>query len=195
MESRKTRGVITTMLIFLMMFGLWVAAQKELQEADTWQQSQERKALRTKLPEVAPVQTDQIGIIPDDVPEMTPEQIAEEMYWDSIELLAICVEAEAGNQGPVGKRLVTDVILNRVDDDSGIWPNTISEVIAQPYQFTSYYDGGMDNIWEVSSETYETVLVELEQRSYPGIYYFREGAWPEYGSRWKKVGDHYFNTR
>ena len=195
MESRKTRGVITAMLILLMLLGLWVAAQKELQKADAEQQSQERKALRTELPEVASVQPDQIGVIPNDVPEMTPEQIAEEMYWDSIELLAICVEAEAGNQGLVGKRLVTDVILNRVDDDCGIWPNTISEVIAQPHQFTSYWDGGMDNIWEVSEETYETVLVELEQRSYPGIYYFREGTWPEYGSRWKKVGDHYFSTR
>ena len=193
MEDRKIK---VTIVIFLMLLLLgWTSAQKDRQEADAGQQSQERKALRIELPEAVPIQAGQIGSIPDDVQEMTSEQIEEEMYWDSIELLAICVEAEAGNQGPVGKRLVTDVILNRVDDDSGIWPNTISEVIAQPYQFTSYYDGGMDNIWEVSSETYETVLVELEQRSYPGIYYFREGAWPEYGRRWKKVGDHYFNTR
>ena len=63
----------------------------------------------------------------------TEEEIAEEEYWDSLELLAICVEAEAGNQGLEGKRMVVDVILNRVDDPD--WPGTIEEVISQPVQF------------------------------------------------------------
>ena len=49
--------------------------------------------------------------------------------YDSIDLLAKCVEAEAGNQGLYGKQLVVDVILNRVDSDS--FPNTIEEVIKQ----------------------------------------------------------------
>lgn len=158
-------------------------------------EDEKKNAARTESLEVAPVQPDQIGIMPDDVPEMTPEQIAEEMYWDSVELLAICVEAEAGNQGIEGKRLVVDVILNRVDDRTGTWPDTIPEVIAQMNQFTSYWDGGMEGVWETSEETYEAVLMELEQRSYPGLCYFREGDWPEYGHRWRKVGDHYFSTK
>lgn len=32
-----------------------------------------------------------------ELPYETPEEIAEEEYWDSLELLALCVEAEAGN--------------------------------------------------------------------------------------------------
>ena len=34
------------------------------------------------------------------------QDIAEEIYFDSLEYLACCVEAEAGNQGLLGKRMV-----------------------------------------------------------------------------------------
>ena len=47
---------------------------------------------------------------------MTPEEIEEEEKADELELMAICVEAEAGNQSLTGKRMVADVILNRVDN-------------------------------------------------------------------------------
>lgn len=131
---------------------------------------------------VAPVQPD-------------PADIDEEEYWDSLELLAICVEAEAGNQGWQGKRLVADVILNRVEDKTGQWPDTITGVISQKNQFTSFWDGNMAGIWEPSEETYQAVRMEVEQRAYPGIYYFREGEWPGYGTPWEKVGAHYFSTK
>lgn len=127
--------------------------------------------------------------------EMTPEQLAEESYYDDLELLAICVEAEAGNQGLEGKRLVVDVVLNRVDDDTGTWGNTIREVITEPGKFSSYWDGGMEKIQEASEETYRAVQMETAERGYPGIYYFREGGWSEYGTPWKKVGNHYFSGK
>lgn len=127
---------------------------------------------------------------------ITPEESAEdlelEQYYDSLELLACCVEAEAGNQGLTGKRLVVDVVLNRVDDRD--FPNTIWDVITQPYHFTSYWDGAMDRA-EPTEETFEAVRMELEQRSYPGIYYFASGGWPEYGTPWRQVGDHYFSGK
>lgn len=78
--------------------------------------------------------------------EVSEEELEEEMYYDSLELLAVCVEAEAGNQGLDGKRMVVDVILNRVDAPG--WPDTVEEVITQPYAFSSYWDGGMDRVWD-----------------------------------------------
>lgn len=125
--------------------------------------------------------------------EMTEEEILEEMMCDELEELAICVEAEAGNQDLQGKRLVACVILNRVEDDD--WPDTIHGVISQPYQMSSYWDGGMDRVDSPSEETYEAVALELEERSYPGIYYFTAGGYSEYGTPWRKVGDHYFSTK
>jgi spore germination cell wall hydrolase CwlJ-like protein len=55
----------------------------------------------------------------------TPETLALEDYYDQLELLALCVEAEAGNQDQMGKRLVVDVILNRVDSPN--YPNDTAE--------------------------------------------------------------------
>lgn len=124
---------------------------------------------------------------------VSQEEIAEEAYYDSLELLAICVEAEAGNQDLEGKRMVVDVILNRVDSED--WPDTIPEVIMQPYQFSSYWDGGMNSVLEPSEETFQAVQMELESRSWPGLYYFTSDGWSRYGQPWQKEGDHYFSTK
>lgn len=123
------------------------------------------------------------------VTEMTQEMIDEEMYYDSLELLATCVEAEAANQGLEGKRLVAAVILNRVDSPE--FPDNITDVITQPYHFTSYWDGAMARA-EPTQETFQAVQMELEHRSNTEILYFTAGEWPSYGTHWKQVGDHYF---
>ena len=121
------------------------------------------------------------------------DELAEELYCDSLELLAICVQAEAGNQPLIGRRMVADVILNRVDDPD--WPDTIEGVITQRNQFTSYWDGGMDKVREPDELTIKAVQMELNQRSWPGLYYFTAGGYGKYGTPWKKVGDHYFCTK
>ena len=117
----------------------------------------------------------------------------DELYCDSLELIAICVQAEAGNQSLTGRRMVADVILNRVDDPD--FPDTIEGVIAQRNQFTSYWDGSMDRVYEPDKLTIRAVQMELEQRSYPGLIYFRTGRYSRYGTPWRKVGDHYFSTK
>ena len=90
-------------------------------------------------------------------------------YAAELEILARCVEAEAGNQSIDVKRAVVSVILNRVDDED--WPDTISEVIAEPYEFATYWNGRMDEVTPATS-TYEAISQEMETRSYPGLYYF-----------------------
>lgn len=124
--------------------------------------------------------------------EPTPEELEEEYYFDSLELLACCVEAEAGNQDLLGKRMVASVILNRVDDED--WPDTIVEVITKPYEFTTWWDGAIERA-EPTEETYEAIRLEMEERSYPGLFYFCSTGYSEYGTPWKKVGDHYFSTK
>lgn len=119
--------------------------------------------------------------------------LEDELYCDSLELIAICVQAEAGNQSLTGRRMVADVILNRVDDPD--FPDTIEGVITQRNQFTSYWDGGMDRVYEPDKLTIRAVQMELEHRSYPGLIYFRTGRYSRYGTPWRKVGDHYFSTK
>lgn len=168
---------------------LWIAFQKS---SKTDQQQVVKKTAQIQEKQIiAPVQPMESHVIY----IMSEEELEQEAYYDSLELMAICIEAEAGNQGLEGKRLVADVILNRVDDKTGEWENSIEGVITQLNQFASYWDGNMESIYEPSEETYKAIRIELQQRSYLGIYYFREGTWPEYGTRWKKVGDHYFSGK
>lgn len=51
-------------------------------------------------------------------------------------LLALCIWREARGETPRGRRLVGQVIVNRVCDKR--WPNTVEGVILQPWQFSSF---------------------------------------------------------
>lgn len=116
----------------------------------------------------------------------------EDDYYNSVELMAKVIEAEAGNQNLLGKRMVADVILNRVRDED--FPDTIVDVIFQENAF-SVINNGMYEQVEVSEETWSAVWMELKEVSYPGLFYFCSAGFPEYGTPWDKIGDHYFNTK
>lgn len=51
-------------------------------------------------------------------------------------VLALCVWREARGESPKGKRLVAQVIENRVQSER--WPDTYVAVITQPWQFSSF---------------------------------------------------------
>jgi len=108
----------------------------------------------------------------------------------SLEMLATCVEAEAGNQDIFGKRLVVDVILNRVDSDR--FPNDIESVISQKYHFSTFWNGEMDKISKPSKETLDAIKAELEHRIDDEILFFTSGQYNKYCTPAYKYGNHYF---
>lgn len=111
--------------------------------------------------------------------------------WEERELAQL-VEAEAGTQGSYGKRLVADVVLNRVD--SRIFPNSIHEVIFDPYQFSVIFDGRFDAMaTSVSEESLKAVRTEMiGPRLDYGILYFNSGSYCMNGSgAWRHL-DHWF---
>ena len=118
-------------------------------------------------------------------------EISEEIYYDSLEYLACLVEAEAGNQDELGKRLVVDVVLNRVDSDE--FPDNIYDVINQKNQFESVLNGKINEI-SPSDDTYEIVRSEFEDRLNYDVLFFRSGKYHEFGKKLFKQQDHYFNT-
>ena len=61
-----------------------------------------------------------------------------------VELLCKLVQHEAGNQDYYGKQLVVCVVVNRVL--SPLFPNTISEVVFSPNQFTPI---SYSNFWDI----------------------------------------------
>lgn len=123
---------------------------------------------------------------------MTEEEITEERYWDELELLAKVVEAEAGNQDLTGKRLVVDVVLNRVD--SPLFPDTITEVLEQPGQFTTMSNGAVEDAgWHMQEEDYTAVMLEVSgERLDYDIYFFTAGEYNEGCTPAYIHGDHYF---
>lgn len=125
------------------------------------------------------------------IPEQVEEQQAEaetEEDPDWIEYMAKCVEAEAGNQGYYGKRLVADVILNRVDSDR--FPDDVRSVIIQRGQF-AVYPHAMSRVTP-TEETYEAIRAELAERTDEQILFFTAGSYNKYCIPAYKYGDHYF---
>jgi len=126
-----------------------------------------------------------------EVVQVIREEETEEVLMDDLELLAQLVQAEAGNQDMIGKRLVVDVVLNRVDSES--FPNTIREVIFQPYQFSSVTDGGLERAgYRMTEEDYEAVRLELVKRLDEEITFFTAGAYNGYCEPCYQHGAHYF---
>lgn len=107
-----------------------------------------------------------------------------ELTEPEIELLARLVHAEAGNQDPIGKRLVADVILNRIDSDR--FPDNLTDVVTAAGQFTepatSYTDSDMD-----------AVKQELGGRLDENVLYFRTGYYHKHGTPAYQHGAHYFS--
>ena len=118
------------------------------------------------------------------------EENWDEDFCDSLEILAQCVEAEAGNQDLKGKRLVCDVILNRVDSDR--FPDDIEAVISQKYHFSTYWDGTMSRIVP-SEETFKAVQMEIYGERLDGnILFFTAENYNTYCVPGYTYGDHYF---
>lgn len=121
----------------------------------------------------------------------TESDLEEEEHMDNLELLAQLVEAEAGNQDQVGKRLVVDVVLNRVDSPN--FPNTISEVIYQPNQFSCVKDGGLERAgYRMTEDDYYIVSDELFDRLDYEVAFFTGGGYSEYCEPCYQHGAHYF---
>ncbi len=130
-----------------------------------YNQSQE-KEITPAEPELTPTAVP----TPTTVPTPTPEPAAEPAYVygqvaldeKNYQILLRIVEAEAAGEGIEGKKLVANVILNRVCHAS--FPNTVEEVVFQKSgghaQFSPTIDGRFESV-QISNETVEAVDMVL----------------------------------
>lgn len=104
--------------------------------------------------------TNEVIVKQDVVPRTHDVQMnAIEITYDEAQLLLKVAQAEAGNQGSDGMWLVMSVILNRVD--SSDFPDSITEVVTQKYQFSTVLNGSIDKV-EISPECHEA-LARIER--------------------------------
>lgn len=197
--SNKTRWLLVSLMIGCVLGAL--AGVGHIRSVKNWEKvesewvKEQIAADRAYEAEVAAErerweQMEQAESIP--VTDLTEEDIKEMDYWGELELLAAVVEAEAGNQDMIGKRLVVDVVLNRVD--SPLFPDTITEVLEQPGQFTTMWNGAVEDAgYHMQQDDYDAVMMEVTgKRLDYDIYFFTAG---EYNASCKPAyihGDHYF---
>jgi spore germination cell wall hydrolase CwlJ-like protein len=133
----------------------------------------------------------------------------EDRHW-----LALNIYFEARSENLHGKMAVAFVTMNRVIKNKNHWPDTIKEVVTQPWQFSWYNSKKVPPIteqsaWEdakhiadLSIELYNT-MAESEEFEVDGItkgsdHYFADYiAMPSWAKKMKfnaKVGTHIFYT-
>lgn len=106
-----------------------------------------------------------------------------ELSDGELEILCRIVQAEAGGEDIMGKILVADVILNRVENSS--FPDDVESVVFQAdngvFQFSPVNDGRYYEV-EITEETRQAVMCALlgEDESDGALYFAsREHASPE----------------
>ena len=124
-------------------------------------------------------------------PEVDNTIVEEQMSIEDIRLIALVTIAEAESECELGKRLVIDTILNR--KDSPHFPNTIYEVVYQPSQFTSMWNGRVDRC-EVTEDVCRLVREELYLRTNSDCVFFTAGDYSTYGVPMFRVENHYFSS-
>ena len=88
--------------------------------------------------------------VPAEETELEPEVVEEEkedilkLEYNDYNVLLKIVEAEAGGEDLIGKIMVANVILNRVNSDR--FPNNVTDVVYQKSQFSPISDGRINTV-------------------------------------------------
>lgn len=118
--------------------------------------------------------------------EAAPEVVLSD---EDVDLLARITMAEAEAESELGKRLVIDTVLNRMEDSR--FPDTVSGVIYQPHQFTPVENGRLSRCY-VQDEIRDLVLEECMTRTNRECLYFQRGSSCPWGTLLLQEGGHYF---
>lgn len=111
---------------------------------------------------------------------------------DDAVLIAKLVLAEAEGEPEMGKRLVIDTVLNRLESED--FPNTVYDVVYQPYHYDPVWDGRIDQFSDLD-EVFKLVVDEIQHRTNKDVLYFRTDKFHEFGTPMEQVGNHYFSTK
>lgn len=111
---------------------------------------------------------------------------------DEIDLIALLTMAEAEGESELGKRLVIDTILNRMD--SFDFPDTVTEVICEPGQFSPIWNGRIEECY-VMDDIVELVKEELLERTDYDCVFFRTICFSDFGTPLFQEGNHFFSGK
>ena len=176
--------LLSFILCFIIIARMAAAPAKEKPVEDTYNNTS------------SPVSMSPVETVPEPSPPTEePEQVEEEWPYpisqEEIELIALVTMAEAEGETELGQRLVIDTILNRVDDSH--FPDNVTDVIFQPNQFTSMWNGRVDRCY-VKEELVELVKEELLERTNYECVFFTAGGYSDYSVPMFQECCHYFSS-
>lgn len=116
----------------------------------------------------------------------------DEEFCKDLDLLALIVEAEAGNQSSYGKRLVIDTVLNRMDSPYWRDDDTIYEVITHPGQYDTWSNGAYKKV-AIDEDIKRLVEEEILSRTNSQVIYFKTNGYFSGAPKILKEGDHWFS--
>ena len=111
---------------------------------------------------------------------------------EEIDIIALVTLGEAEGESELGKRLVIDTILNRVDSER--WPDTIEDVCWQKGQYCCLHNGRCGSrLKKRAQEDYVRSLVidEMHNRTNYEVIHFNAGGYN--GAPLFQEGGHYFS--
>ena len=126
-----------------------------------------------------------------DEPEVVEEVWPYPITQEEIDLIALVTMAEAEGETELGKRLVIDTILNRMDDPH--FPDTVHDVVYYPNAFSVMWNGRIDRCY-VMPEIVEFVKEELLNRTNHECVFFMAGGYSKYGEPMFQECCHYFSS-
>ena len=147
--------------------------------------------------------TDNTSIAREEIIEISETDTSEETIEDpvvsmdlplsdsEIDLIALVTMAEAEGEPEEGKRLVIDVILNRVE--SSHFSNTVESDIYAKNAFECMWNGRVERCY-VRDDIRQLVIEEIQNRTNFNIHYFRTNHYHNFGKPVVQVGNHYFST-
>ena len=196
--------ILSMTLMFAILFGV-KSGDKTSDSIDISTPTVEAVELKTLPPiptpsptiEPTPTVTPTVEPTPTPTPKATPQPTpvatsnTKNLSQADIELIALVTMAEAEGESELGKRLVIDTVLNRMD--SKRWPNTASGVIYQKGQFSSMWNGRVNRCY-VREDICQLVREELKSRTNSEVVFFQMYSYSPYGKALFKEGCHYFSS-
>ena len=138
--------------------------------------------LKTSEEDETPIKTDEVS---DKIPVYTIDGISEISLDEFYEICRVVMN-ESGGEPYQTQVAVAETIINRVSSDK--FPNTVIEVLYQPYQYSHYENG------EVTDSVREAVTQALEQHIYDtDMIYFREDYYHEFAEDYFYINNMYFS--
>lgn len=138
--------------------------------------------LKTAEEYETPIKTEEVS---DKIPVYTIDGISEIPLDEFYEICRVVMN-ESGGEPYQTQVAVAETIINRVNSDK--FPNTVIQVLYQPYQYSHYQNG------EITDSVREAVTQALEQHIYDtDMMYFREDYYHEFAEDYFYINNMYFS--